>query len=391
MLISHDQTKVSMANALRALWMTSLGGAAFILALVWIYLELRTLDLHTLIQCRPGNGALLLPLALLCLAGFTKAAQMPFQSWLLGAMVAPTPTSALLHSSTMVKAGVYLVLRLSPAFTGTFLSTSLGLYGAFTFVAAAALAVGQHNGKKILAYSTISNLGLIFACTGLNTSASITAAMFLIIYHAFSKALLFLCVGTIEQQISSRDVEKMRGLFNEMPVTAVILVMGVLTMILPPFGMLLGKWMAIESAAGNMAYIIILAMGSAMTTVYWAKWAGTIMDAPLGRQNNRGTSTPGDQGAPGPAAGRSPGPRFRRPVAIHRPDRPGPDRLPFRGFPGQPGRPSEHRYWSFRRVSPFRHRGPGFYSWFVQSGLGQIQGRGHALSLRRPDRRSRGF
>ena len=81
-------------------------------------------------------------------------------------MVAPTPVSALLHSSTMVKVGVYLVLRLAPGFAGTFLSQSVAVFGAFSFLAGAALAVGQSNGKKVLAYSTISNLGLIFACAG---------------------------------------------------------------------------------------------------------------------------------------------------------------------------------------------------------------------------------
>ena len=280
LLINHDRTEIAVKNSLRALWMTSLGGAALLIGIIWLGIVFGTLELQAVIKQSPGVPAALLPLALLCIAGFTKAAQMPFQSWLLGAMVAPTPTSALLHSSTMVKAGVYLVVRMAPAFTGTFLSLSVGLFGAFTFVAAAALAVGQSNGKKILAYSTISNLGLIFACAGLNSPEAMVAAMFLILYHAFSKALLFLCVGTIEQQISSREVEKMRGLFVEMPVTAVILVMGVMTMILPPFGMLLGKWMAIESAALHLPYIVVLALGSAMTTVYWAKWAGIIMDAP---------------------------------------------------------------------------------------------------------------
>ena len=137
-------------------------------------------------------------------------------------MVAPTPVSALLHSSTMVKAGVYLVLRLSPAFAGTMLAGIVSLTGAFTFVAASALACGQSNGKKILAYSTIANLGLIIACAGMATPAAITAAILLIIFHAVSKGLLFLCVGTIEQHIGSRDIESMRGLYKIMPRVAVI-------------------------------------------------------------------------------------------------------------------------------------------------------------------------
>ncbi len=147
-------------------------------ALAGIYRETGTLELQRIIiSGNIGAGVCLLSLALLCLAAFTKSAQFPFQSWLLGAMVAPTPVSALLHSSTMVNVGVYLVLRLAPAINGTFLSQCVALFGAFTFLAVAALAVGQSNGKKVLAYSTISNLGLIFACAGLNTPESIVAGL----------------------------------------------------------------------------------------------------------------------------------------------------------------------------------------------------------------------
>lgn len=281
LLIGHDLTTEARQNALRALWMNSLGGLALLVGLFWIALGLGTHNIQEILGRAPMAAFLLLPIGLLCFAGLTKAAQLPFQSWLLGAMVAPTPTSALLHSATMVKAGVYLILRFSPAYAGTFFSTTVALAGAFTFLAAAALAIGQSNGKKILAYSTVSNLGLIIACAGVNTPAAIAAAMFLIMFHAVSKALLFLCVGTIEQRIASRNIEDMRGLFAIMPVTALIAVIASLTMILPPFGMLLGKWMAIESSAHNILIVIILALGSAVTVLYWARWAGLFMNYPL--------------------------------------------------------------------------------------------------------------
>ena len=277
LLIGHDGTKEAKTNAVTALRINSMGGVALLAGIVLIYNRLHTLDIQAVIGQLEGSGALLVPLGLLCIAGFTKAAQMPFQKWLLGAMVAPTPTSALLHSATMVKAGVYLVIRFAPAFEGTALSTGVAVCGAFTFLSAAALAIGQSNGKKVLAYSTISNLGLILACAGINTHAAITAAILLVIFHAVSKALLFLSMGSIEQHIGSRDIEDMRGLFGEMPKTAMIITMGILTMILPPFGMLLGKWMAIESAAGNLFTLLMLAMGSALTVVYWARWAGILM------------------------------------------------------------------------------------------------------------------
>ena len=282
LLIGHDRTTIATQNALRALWMNSVGGTAFVLGIIAAYRETGSLQLQSILSAGGGgSGVYLLALALLCLAAFVKSAQFPFQSWLLGAMVAPTPVSALLHSSTMVKVGVYLVLRLAPGFTGTLLSDSVAVFGAFSFLAGAALAVGQSNGKKVLAYSTISNLGLIFACAGLNTAAAVTAAMLLLLFHAVVKAMLFLSVGAIEQHIASRDIEDMRGLYAVMPLTALITVAGVLMMIMPPFGVLLSKWMAMEAAAQNLYVIVMIALGSALTVIYWARWAGTLMSDPF--------------------------------------------------------------------------------------------------------------
>jgi ech hydrogenase subunit A len=283
LLIGHDRTAIATRNALRALWMNSLGGAAFVLGMIAAWRATGTLDLQAMLVAPwlAGAGTYLLALALLAVAAFVKSAQFPFQGWLLGAMVAPTPVSALLHSSTMVKVGVYLVLRLAPGFRGTLLSDSIAVFGAFCFLSGAALAVGQSNGKKVLAYSTISNLGLIFACAGINTAASVTAAILLLAFHAVIKALLFLSVGAIEQRIESRDIEDMRGLYAAMPITALITVAGVIMMIMPPFGVLLSKWMAMEAAARNLYAIVMISLGSALTVMYWARWAGTLMSDPF--------------------------------------------------------------------------------------------------------------
>ena len=286
LLISHDGTEEANRNATRALWMGTAGGVAFVFALLYLLqangiLSLVTLREKVTVLNEIKPDLILVPLVALCFAAFTKSALLPFQRWLTGAMVAPTPVSALLHSSTMVKVGVYLVLRLAPLYQGTFVSSMLALCGAFTFIAAAALAAGQSNGKKIMAYSTISNLGLIFACAGINTPASLAAGMMLLIFHAVSKALLFLCVGTIEQRIGSRDIEDMRGLFKIMPKTALITTFGILSMMLPPFGMLLAKWMSLESAVeatmGMPLLVGMLALGSALTVLFWGRWAGILL------------------------------------------------------------------------------------------------------------------
>jgi len=292
MLIGHDRTEIAIRNASRALWMNMSGGVAFVAAIILIYYTTGSaeyLSLQALINHGPAlTSALLLPLSLLCFSGFTKAAQVPFQSWLCGAMVAPTPVSALLHSSTMVKAGVYLVVRLAPGYQGTFLSTMVATFGAFTFVTASALAVNMSNGKKILAYSTIANLGLIIACAGINTPAAIIAAILLIIFHAVSKGLLFLCVGTIEHAIGSRDIEDMRGLYNSMPAVSRITIIGILTMMLPPFGALMSKWMAIEAAANIPWVVVMVALGSGLTVLFWARWAGLFVSGPQLKEQGNG-------------------------------------------------------------------------------------------------------
>lgn len=270
-LIGHDGTEEARAAAKRAILINSLGGAAMMLAPVVALYEGGNTSLAWIMQ----NKALI-PMALLCIAAFTKSAQLPFQSWLLGAMVAPTPVSALLHSATMVKAGSYLVLRMAPAFSGEKMMSILAVAGAFTFAITSALAVSQSNAKKVLAYSTIANLGLIVACAGINTPLSYAAGLMILCFHAVSKGLLFLCVGTIEQHIGSRDIEDMGGLMFQMPLTATIAIIGMLSMLVPPFGMLLSKWMAIEAAISSPLLVFLLALGSALTVFFWAKWLGRI-------------------------------------------------------------------------------------------------------------------
>ena len=213
LLIGYTQTDEARRNARRALVMNLAGGLTFALGIVCFYRQSGSIELQTLIASR--NALALLPAALLCFAGITKSAQVPFSSWLLGAMVAPTPVSALLHSSTMVKAGVYLVLRLAPVITGTTVGLLVALVGAFTFVVGSLAAITTSDAKKVLAYSTVANLGLIVMCGGIGTYQAVWAGVLMIIFHALAKCLLFLCVGMVEQRLHSRDIEAMSGLDSE--------------------------------------------------------------------------------------------------------------------------------------------------------------------------------
>lgn len=280
-LIGHDKTPEAIGSAMRALWMNLIGGAGFVFAIIYAFNGLGTLSLAEIIKA-PGGPLLLLPLAFLCLAIFTKSAQVPFQSWLLGAMVAPTPVSALLHSSTMVNAGVYLALRIAPAFQGTALSTAVAVFGGFTFVTTAILAISQGESKRVLAYSTIGNLGLIILCAGVNTPLSITAGITLLVFHAISKGLLFLCVGIIDHSIGSKHIEDMEGLVNKLPLVTTITIAGIISMLLAPFGVLISKWAAIEATGALSSYwspviLAMLVIGSAATTVFWIKWLGRLL------------------------------------------------------------------------------------------------------------------
>ncbi|MBQ9256170.1 MAG: hypothetical protein IJ181_03510, partial [Acidaminococcaceae bacterium] len=207
LLIGYTQTEEAIHNSFKALWMNLLGGVAFALAIVWMGIEYETVELSMLINLGRSAQPVELAVALLVFCGFTKAAMMPFSGWLLGAMVAPTPTSALLHSSTMVKAGVFLIIKLCPVLGGNHAGLMTMFIGGATFLFASCAAISQSDGKKVLAYSTISNLGLIVCCAGIGSYEAAWTAIMIVVFHAVAKSLMFLSVGTAEQQLGSRNIE----------------------------------------------------------------------------------------------------------------------------------------------------------------------------------------
>jgi len=286
-LISYSGTDEAIRNGFRALGLNLVGGVAFAGAMVWLTLsaQLHTWALDQLIAA--GSALALVPAVLIAIAGLSKSAQLPFSSWLLGAMVAPTTVSALLHSSTMVKAGVFLLIKLAPVFHNTTAGLLLALIGGLTFLVTSLTAVSQSNAKRVLAYSTIANLGLIVMCAGVGTANALWAAILLILFHAVAKALLFLGVGTTEHLIGSRDIEDMEGLVYRRPLLAAMLLVGILGMFLAPFGMLLGKYTSFQAfltldvlPLGGILLAAILAFGSAPTLFFWSKWMGKLVAMP---------------------------------------------------------------------------------------------------------------
>lgn len=287
-LIGFTKTPEAIRNSFRALTINLTGGLAFAAAIVYTGIFYDTIELNRLLSSGISAGGInAIPVALLSFAGMTKSAQMPFSSWLLGAMVAPTPTSALLHSSTMVKAGVFLIIKLSPLMGWNLAGIMTMTVGGITFMIASFAAISQSNGKKVLAYSTVANLGLIVACGGIGSPGAVWAAVMLLIFHAVAKSLLFLCVGTAEHQIGSRDIEDMDGLFVKLPKIAQYMAIGICGMFLAPFGMLLSKWIALKAFVDsfNPILVILLVFGSAATLFFWAKWLGKIIAVIAGQDS----------------------------------------------------------------------------------------------------------
>ncbi len=289
LLIGYTKTDEAIRNAFRQIVMNLLGGIAFVVALLLSASQLGTLSFYEFLYIGVNRPDLvMLAVTLLAFAGITKAAQMPFHTWLLGAMVAPTPTSALLHSSTMVKAGVFLLVKLSPIMLVCAPpSIMVMLVGGITFLLCSFMAISQSNAKRVLAYSTIANLGLITACAGVGTPEAVWAAVFLVLFHAVAKSLLFLCVGTAEHHIGSRDIEDMDLLFERMPRLARLMMLGIMCMFIAPFGMLVAKWATLVSFVdtNQVALLIILAFGSAATFMFWAKWLGKLAGIASAQEN----------------------------------------------------------------------------------------------------------
>ena len=254
--------KASRAGARKAMTITVFGGLSMLAGFLMLYVESGTFSIREIVAnvAQLSEQPLFVPALLLILLGaFTKSAQFPFHIWLPDAMEAPTPVSAYLHSATMVKAGIYLVARFSPVFGGEFLwfwlVSGVGLvtlfWGSFN-------AVRQTDLKALLAYSTVSQLGLIMSLFGLGSvghyvgyaessiiyTQATFAALFHLINHSTFKGALFMMVGIVDHEVGTRDIRRLGGLMALMPVTFTIAVIGSLSMAgLPPFNGFLSKEM----------------------------------------------------------------------------------------------------------------------------------------------------
>ncbi|NKX41464.1 monovalent cation/H+ antiporter subunit A, partial [Rhodobacteraceae bacterium R_SAG2] len=252
-------------GARMALTVTGAGGLAMIGGMLILGNIAGSYDLTVILSSKEAIQAspLYLPALILILIGaFTKSAQFPFHFWLPHAMAAPTPVSAYLHSATMVKAGLFLLARLWPVLAGTpewfYIVATTGL---ITMVLGAIIALFKDDLKALLAFSTVSHLGLITMLLGFGTKFAAVAAVFHIINHATFKAALFMSAGIVDHEAHTRDIKRLGGLRHLMPITFAIATVAALSMAgIPPFNGFLSKEMMLEetvhTAWGGSAYLV---------------------------------------------------------------------------------------------------------------------------------------
>lgn len=279
-------------GARMALTVTGAGGLALLAGILLIGHEVGSFALPDVLaagdQLRQSSTYPVI-MALVLLGAFTKSAQFPFHFWLPHAMAAPTPVSAYLHSSTMVKAGIFLLARLHPALGDTSLwSISLTLAGLATLVYGAWFALLERDLKGILAFSTVSHLGLVVLLLGLNTPLAIVAALFHILNHALFKATLFMSAGIIDHETGTRDIRRLGGLWSLMPITGTLTLMAGAAMAgFPPFNGFLSKEMLLTKALatdlfGGLGSVIplLVLVGATLSVAYSLRLVYCVFFAP---------------------------------------------------------------------------------------------------------------
>jgi multicomponent Na+:H+ antiporter subunit A len=310
----EHESEVSRESARQAMLVTGGGGLVLLVGILLIGEASHTYALSDLINQGDylRHHSLYLPIFLCMMAGaFTKSAQFPFHFWLPNAMTAPAPVSALLHSATMVKAGLYLMTRLHPILGGTMVwMSTLVVIGALTAVWGSIVALGQKDLKRILAHTTIMALGIVTMFLASRTTPALTAAMTFLLVHALYKSALFLVVGSVDHQTGTRQIQEIGGIGRSMPFTALAASMATLSMAgFPLFLGFIGKEIMYKGALTEtmfpeLAVIAALAANSliaavaitiglrpfwgksrsshAITETPWSMWIGPLLLSGIG-------------------------------------------------------------------------------------------------------------
>ncbi|MFI8032686.1 monovalent cation/H+ antiporter subunit A [Acinetobacter sp. ABJ_C3_5] len=291
-----SQYDAAQRGARMALTITGMGGLAMLGGFVLLGQITGTYQIDQLVLMKDTiqQHELFVPTLLLILLGaFTKSAQFPFHFWLPNAMAAPTPVSAYLHSATMVKAGIFLLARLAPIFIGAALYHNIVTFvGLFTLCMAAGFAIFKEDLKGLLAYSTISHLGLIVCLLGIGSPLAVAAAVFHIINHATFKAALFMIAGIIDHETGTRDLRKLSGVWQLLPFTATLTMITAASMAgVPLTNGFISKEMFFTELLANLSgpVMVISAIIATLAGIFAVSYSirlvhGVFFDGPLGKQ-----------------------------------------------------------------------------------------------------------
>ena len=261
----HHEDDKARKSALQGLFVSVIGGFFLLVGIMLLGVYGGSYSLQTLINEAPQwvAGAPI-TLIMICILGgtFTKSAQFPFHFWLPNAMAAPTPVSAYLHSATMVKAGVYLMARLNPAFGDLPLWTLLlTLFGGTTMLVGAWLSYTHTDAKKVLAYSTIMALGTLTMLIGIGTDYAMVAFAVFLLAHSLYKGALFMVAGSLDHETGTKNLSKMGGLSRLMPWTAAAALLAGLSLAgVPPLFGFIGKELMLEAvlSASVLAHVVLI-------------------------------------------------------------------------------------------------------------------------------------
>ncbi len=292
LLIGHyADRKASRRAAMQAIVITTAGGLAMLVGLVILGEQAGTYRLSEVVADPPPAGpGLTAAIACLLLGAVTKSALVPVHFWLPAAMAAPTPVSAYLHAAAMVKAGVYLVARFAPAFASDPLwRWTVGVLGSGALLLGGWRALRQHDLKLVLAFGTVSQLGLLVLLVGLGTQATALAGVALLGAHAMFKASLFLVTGAVDAATGTRDLRRLSGVGRRLPWTALAGGLATASMIgLPPFAGYVAKEAGLEALLhlgqgwAGPVLLVVVAAGSALTVAYGLRfWWGAFATKPV--------------------------------------------------------------------------------------------------------------
>jgi multicomponent Na+:H+ antiporter subunit A len=288
LLIGHDPTsRPARRAALQALIVTTLGGLAMLVGIIMVGESAGSYRWSEIASAPPDGGYSAVAVVLLLLGALSKSAIFPFSFWLPGAMAAPTPVSAYLHAAAMVKAGVFLVALLAPVFAADAPWRPVVLVaGTVTMLLGGWTALRQHDLKLLLAYGTVSQLGLLFVALGAGSRGAALAGAMMLLAHAMFKAALFFVVGVIDHSAGTRDLRELSGLRRSAPAVWVVAVLAAISMAgVPPLAGFVGKEAILAAFLSggrwDRAVLVAVAAGSVLTVAYTVRFLwGAFADKP---------------------------------------------------------------------------------------------------------------